>query len=191
MMYETSKGLYDHIAADARGACAPRDRPARAGRTSGAFASDNPADGSLERAGPRRDRHAGQGDRRARKCRSRIARRIFVERRNRARGAVARTSRRRSKTARPRASFCQISEPARNSVKTEAFTPKLLTVFREGYSATAFRADAIAGLTVAIVALPLAMALGIASGASPDKGLITALVPRSEERRGGKGVVST
>jgi len=36
--------------------------------------------------------------------------------------------------------------------------------------------DAIAGLTVAIVALPLAMALGIASGASPDKGLITAVV---------------
>lgn len=61
-------------------------------------------------------------------------------------------------------------------MKTEAFTPKLLTVFREGYSATAFRADAIAGLTVAIVALPLAMALGIASGASPDKGLITAVV---------------
>jgi SulP family sulfate permease len=61
-------------------------------------------------------------------------------------------------------------------VTTEAYTPKLLTVFREGYSAAAFRADAIAGLTVAIVALPLAMALGIASGASPDKGLITAVV---------------
>lgn len=55
-------------------------------------------------------------------------------------------------------------------MKPEAYTPKLLTVFREGYSAAAFRADAIAGLTVAIVALPLAMALGIASGASPDKG---------------------
>jgi SulP family sulfate permease len=61
-------------------------------------------------------------------------------------------------------------------VTAEAYTPKLLTVFREGYSAAAFRADAIAGLTVAIVALPLAMALGIASGASPDKGLITAVV---------------
>lgn len=59
---------------------------------------------------------------------------------------------------------------------TEAYTPKLLTVFREGYSVATFRADAIAGLTVAIVALPLAMALGIASGASPDKGLITAVV---------------
>ncbi len=61
-------------------------------------------------------------------------------------------------------------------MKAEAYTPKLLTVFRDGYSAAIFRADAIAGLTVAIVALPLAMALGIASGASPDKGLITAVV---------------
>ena len=61
-------------------------------------------------------------------------------------------------------------------MKPETYTPKLLTVFREGYSPATFRADAIAGLTVAIVALPLAMALGIASGASPDKGLITAVV---------------
>lgn len=59
---------------------------------------------------------------------------------------------------------------------TRSFTPKLVTTLREGYSATILRADAIAGLTVAIVALPLAMALGIASGASPDKGLITAVV---------------
>ena len=57
-----------------------------------------------------------------------------------------------------------------------AFRPKLVTVIREGYSASTFRADAVAGLTVAIVALPLAMALGIASGASPDKGLITAVI---------------
>ena len=56
------------------------------------------------------------------------------------------------------------------------FEPKLVTVLREGYSAKIFRADAVAGLTVAIVALPLAMALGIASGASPDKGLVTAVV---------------
>ncbi|WP_238473929.1 SulP family inorganic anion transporter [Altericroceibacterium spongiae] len=59
---------------------------------------------------------------------------------------------------------------------TAAFTPKLITTLREGYSASAFRADAIAGLTVAVVALPLSMALAIASGASPDKGLITAVV---------------
>jgi SulP family sulfate permease len=58
----------------------------------------------------------------------------------------------------------------------KAYTPKLVTVLREGYSFSTFRADAIAGVTVAIVALPLAMALGIASGASPDKGLITAVI---------------
>ncbi|MEA3057267.1 MAG: sulfate permease, SulP family, partial [Sphingomonadales bacterium] len=58
----------------------------------------------------------------------------------------------------------------------EAFTPKIVTAFREGYSAADLRADALAGLTVAIVALPLAMALGIASGASPREGLVTAIV---------------
>jgi SulP family sulfate permease len=56
------------------------------------------------------------------------------------------------------------------------FTPKLITALREGYGLRQFRADAVAGLTVAVVALPLAMALGIASGASPDKGLLTAIV---------------
>ena len=58
----------------------------------------------------------------------------------------------------------------------EAFTPKIVTTFREGYGAAELRADAIAGLTVAIVALPLAMALGIASGASPREGLVTAVI---------------
>ena len=57
-----------------------------------------------------------------------------------------------------------------------SYTPKLITTLREGYPLSTFRADAVAGLTVAIVALPLAMALGIASGASPDKGLITAVI---------------
>ncbi|MDT9598996.1 SulP family inorganic anion transporter [Sphingosinicella rhizophila] len=57
-----------------------------------------------------------------------------------------------------------------------SFTPKLVTTFWEGYGLKAFRNDALAGLTVAVIALPLAMALGIASGASPDRGLITAIV---------------
>jgi len=61
-------------------------------------------------------------------------------------------------------------------VTAASYTPKLLTTLREGYSVASFRADAIAGLTVAIVALPLAMALGIASGATPDKGLVTAVI---------------
>ena len=61
-------------------------------------------------------------------------------------------------------------------IKPEQFTPKLITAFREGYGAAELRADFIAGLTVAIVALPLAMALGIASGASPREGLVTAII---------------
>jgi len=55
-------------------------------------------------------------------------------------------------------------------------TPKRVTTLRDGYSVALLRADALAGFTVAIVALPLAMALGIASGATPDKGLVTAVV---------------
>lgn len=58
----------------------------------------------------------------------------------------------------------------------ELFTPKLVTVLREGYGLTQLRADAIAGLTVAIVALPLSMAIAIASGATPAQGLYTAIV---------------
>jgi sulfate permease, SulP family len=56
------------------------------------------------------------------------------------------------------------------------FTPKLLTVWREGYGLGALRADALAGLTVAIVALPLSMAIAIASGVGPERGLYTAIV---------------
>ncbi len=56
------------------------------------------------------------------------------------------------------------------------FVPKLITVMREGYSLKHAQADLIAGLTVAIVAVPLSMALAIASGVTPDKGLITAVV---------------
>ena len=58
----------------------------------------------------------------------------------------------------------------------ELFTPKLVTVLREGYGLTQLRTDAIAGLTVAIVALPLSMAIAIASGATPAQGLYTAII---------------
>ena len=57
--------------------------------------------------------------------------------------------------------------------------PKLLATLREGYSLALLRGDALAGLTVAVVALPLAMALAIASGTTPDKGLHTAIVGAS------------
>src|SRR5438128_5498086 len=58
----------------------------------------------------------------------------------------------------------------------ELFTPKLVTVFREGYGFADLRADALAGLTVAIVALPLSMAIAIASGVGPERGLYTAII---------------
>ncbi len=56
------------------------------------------------------------------------------------------------------------------------FVPKLIVVLREGYGAAALRADLVAGLTVAIVALPLSMAIAIASGMPPSAGLVTAIV---------------
>ncbi|MFM1815149.1 MAG: hypothetical protein RLZ98_1844 [Pseudomonadota bacterium] len=58
----------------------------------------------------------------------------------------------------------------------ELFTPKIVTVLREGYGLAQFKADAVAGLTVAIVALPLSMAIAIASGATPAQGLYTAII---------------
>ena len=58
----------------------------------------------------------------------------------------------------------------------ELFQPKLLTVLREGYGLGDMRADALAGLTVAIVALPLSMAIAIASGVAPQMGLFSAIV---------------
>lgn len=58
----------------------------------------------------------------------------------------------------------------------EQHLPKLVTVLREGYGRKEIRADLIAGLTVAIVALPLSMAIAIASGVGPERGLFTAIV---------------
>lgn len=54
--------------------------------------------------------------------------------------------------------------------------PKLLTVFREGYTKEQFIKDLSAGVIVGIVALPLAIAFAIASGVKPEQGLYTAIV---------------
>ena len=54
--------------------------------------------------------------------------------------------------------------------------PKLWDCLKEGYSFKKLGLDLGAGLTVSIVAFPLAMALAIASGLSPEKGLFTAIV---------------
>lgn len=59
----------------------------------------------------------------------------------------------------------------------DSLEPKLVSLFRrQGYSWSDFSADAIAGLAVAIVALPLAMAIAIASNLPPERGLFTAIV---------------
>jgi SulP family sulfate permease len=56
------------------------------------------------------------------------------------------------------------------------YRPKLATTLAEGYGLAELRHDAMAGLTVAIVALPLSMAIAMASGVSPDRGLYAAIV---------------
>lgn len=53
--------------------------------------------------------------------------------------------------------------------------PKLLSILREGYTRKMFTGDLLGGLTVGVVALPLAIALAIASGVKPEQGLYTAI----------------
>src|ERR1044071_8155629 len=53
--------------------------------------------------------------------------------------------------------------------------PKLATTLHEGYGVSALRADCAAGLTVAVVALPLSMAITVASGVGPERGLYGAV----------------
>jgi SulP family sulfate permease len=61
-------------------------------------------------------------------------------------------------------------------MKDTPFTPKLFSIIKEGISKEQLQKDIVAGLIVGIVALPLAIAFAIASGVSPDKGLITAII---------------
>lgn len=61
-------------------------------------------------------------------------------------------------------------------MKHNQFTPKLFSVLKEGISREQVFRDIVAGLIVGVVALPLAIAFAIASGVSPDKGLVTAII---------------
>jgi SulP family sulfate permease len=61
-------------------------------------------------------------------------------------------------------------------MKNKEFTPKLFTLIKEGISKKQLTKDVLSGLIVGIVALPLAIAFAIASGVSPEKGLITAII---------------
>lgn len=58
----------------------------------------------------------------------------------------------------------------------EIFKPKFFSLFKEGYSKKQFTKDLFAGIIVGIVALPLAIAFAVASGVSPEKGIITAII---------------
>src|SRR3954469_19305041 len=62
------------------------------------------------------------------------------------------------------------------SASAHLYRPKLATVLADGYDVGAFRKDAMAGLTVAVVALPLSMAIAVASGVSPERGLYAAVI---------------
>lgn len=57
----------------------------------------------------------------------------------------------------------------------EVFAPRLFSCLR-GYSLSRFSSDAMAGLIVGVVAIPLAIAFGIASGVGPTEGLVTAII---------------
>ena len=56
------------------------------------------------------------------------------------------------------------------------FAPKLYEVLKQGYNKEYFKRDAVAGMTVAVISIPLALALAIASGVEPAQGLYTAIV---------------
>lgn len=58
----------------------------------------------------------------------------------------------------------------------DIFRPKILTVFKAGYNKRQLSSDVLAGIVVGIVALPLAIAFAVASGVSPERGLVTAIV---------------
>lgn len=58
----------------------------------------------------------------------------------------------------------------------EPYIPKSIICLREGYGRQFLASDLLAGLTVAIIALPLSMALAIASGVGPERGLYTAII---------------
>jgi sulfate permease, SulP family len=62
------------------------------------------------------------------------------------------------------------------SATAHLYRPKLATVLAEGYGLDRFRKDVVAALTVAVVALPLSMAIAVASGVSPERGLYAAII---------------
>jgi sulfate permease, SulP family len=69
-----------------------------------------------------------------------------------------------------------LSPPQSPPSLAELVTPKLVPVFRESCSLASLQADVMAGLTIAIVALPLSIAITIGSRATPAEGLYASIV---------------
>jgi sulfate permease, SulP family len=63
-----------------------------------------------------------------------------------------------------------------NYIVANIFVPKLFTLVKQGISKQQIIADMMAGVIVGIVALPLAIAFAVASGVSPERGIITAVI---------------
>lgn len=58
----------------------------------------------------------------------------------------------------------------------DVFYPKFFSVLKKGYTKKQFAKDLFSGIIVGIVALPLAIAFAVASGVSPEKGIVTAII---------------
>ena len=74
-----------------------------------------------------------------------------------------------------RSPLCPLRFGSVSDARRSAWTPSLALALRQ-YSGTKFLRDCVAGITVGLVALPLAMAFAISSGASPQAGIYTAVV---------------
>src|SRR6185437_5419628 len=62
------------------------------------------------------------------------------------------------------------------SATAHLILPKLATTLSEGYGLSDLRRDVASGLTVSVVALPLSMAIAVASGVGPERGLYAAVI---------------
>jgi SulP family sulfate permease len=100
---------------------------------------------------------------------------IWIKRKSRRNGMLGRVARRSVPGYDLR---IQIGLPTMpdGSATAHTYRPKLATVLAEGYGLAHLRRDMLAALTVAIVALPLSMAIAVASGVSPERGLYAAVI---------------
>ncbi len=75
-----------------------------------------------------------------------------------------------------RSTFLGQAKAYKTRLPAEPFYPKLLSILRQGYGLSDLFADIMAGITVGLVAMPLAIACAIASGVNPVQGIYTAAI---------------